>query len=158
MKYAIIVWFVIVGIAHAGVVVDLDALSDLNGTGFAVNYGGGIGTGFNKNFNAVTPAIANGASNSGTTYSAPSVFAATSKSENTGNFGVSNNGGSGWRIRLNGGVTDTGRFYSDNMFAVNDVTFDAANDTLNANEIFISDMAAVSSATVRFVLRDNGSF
>lgn len=145
-------------LARADVVVNLDALTQVNGTDFSSNYGGGIGTGANNTFNGTSATIANGATVASTTYGAPAVYAVTSKSEFTGNFGVSDNGGSGWRIRLNSNVTDSGRFYSDNLFAVNNVSFDAANDTLNAGEIFISDAAAVSSAQVRFVVRAGGNF
>ena len=146
------------GGASAAVLVDINAGTDLNGTGFATNYGGGITTSNNNTFSDAAPTIAADAENGGTTYGASSVYAATSKNEFTGNFGVSNNGGSGWRIRLNANVTDSGRFFSDNLFAVNGASFNAANDTLNASSIFISDAAAVSSATISFVVRNNGSF
>ena len=145
-------------VAHGELVINLDALTQINNTDFGLNYGGGIGTGANNNFNGAAPTISNGAVNASTTYSAPSVYAVTSKSAFTGNFGASNNGGSGWRIRLNANVADGDRYYSDNLFTVNNVSFDAANDTLNANEIFMSDMAAASNLSLRFVVRDNGNF
>lgn len=140
---------------NGSVIVQLDSLAQVNNSDFATDYGGGIGTGNNNTLSETTPTIASGATLGSTVYGAPSVYAVTSKNEFTGNFGVSNNGGSGWRIRLNGGVTDAGKFFSDNLFKVSNVSFDSANDTLNASEIFVSDMAAVGTATIRFVVQDN---
>ena len=143
--------------SQAATVVNIDAASDVNGTDFATNYGGGIGTGNNNLVNLTTPAIANGATLNATTYSAPSVYVATSRSATTGNFGVSNDGGSGWRIRFNTALTGQ-FFYSDNLFAVNNVSFGVGNDTLNASEIFVSDMDAITTATIRMVIVENGNF
>ena len=53
---------------------------------------------------------------------------------------------------------EAGRFFADNLFAVNHNSFDANNDTLDVAELFVSDMAAVSNGTVRFVVRDGGTF
>jgi len=144
------------GLVQAETVVDISA-SMVTGTDFTLHYGGGIGTGNNVRFSG-TPAVVNGQVNGSTTYGAPDVYVAASKGEYTGNFGVGNGGASGWRIRLNGGVTDGGAFFSDNLFAVDNISFDAANDTLSIGDLFVSDMAAVSNGTVRFVVRDGGSF
>lgn len=151
----------LVGLSQAETLIGLDALTQVDNNDFTTHYGGGVSNSANVVFGSAGggfPAITNGQVKGSTTYSAPDVYAVNSRSEFTGNFGVANNGGSGWRIRLNGGVTDGGRFYSDNLFAVNNISFDAANDTLDVKELFISDMAAISNGAVRFVVRDGGNF
>lgn len=152
---------VLAGWARAEVVVALDASAQVTGNDFTTHYGGGVSNFANVAFGLAGggfPAITNGQVKGVTTYNAPDVYAVNSRSEFTGNFGVANSGGSGWRIRLNNGVTDGGRFFSDNLFAVSNVYFDAANDTLDIGALFVSDMAAVSAGRVRFVVRDGGSF
>jgi hypothetical protein len=147
--------------AQAETVISLDASAQVNGTDFTTHYGGGISNQANVVFGTSGggfPAITNGQVAGATTYNAPDVYVVASRGEFTGNFGVGNSGASGWRIRLNSSVTDGGRFFSDNLFAAENVSFDAANDTLDVSELFVSDMAAVSNGTVRFVLRDNGQF
>lgn len=152
---------VITGLAQGETVVSLNADSQVSGTDFTTHYGGGVSNQANVVFGISGggfPAITNGQVKGGTTYSAPDVYAVNSRSEFKGNFGVGNGGASGWRIRLNNTVTDGGAYFSDNLFAVENVSFDAANDTLDISNLFVSDMAAVSAGTVRFVVRDGGSF
>jgi len=174
--------FVSVGIAHGATILDVQA-SAVTGTGFANHYGNNWGnSGWNPApvlLDLTTPVIAKNATRSGTTYGAPSVYVAISREAGSddgkfrgGGFGVSNQGGSGWRVRLNNNGTDSSNapsgwaegtsFAALNFFKLNEgdgtaATFNADNDTLYV-EGRVSTASRADDSSWRFVVQDNGNF
>jgi arylsulfatase A-like enzyme/O-glycosyl hydrolase len=92
----------------------------------------------------------------GVNYFGPDIYGALNR-EVRGWWTVGRNEASGLRVRFNsndfGNLVD-GLF----LFRVDGVQFDAANDTLNAQEIFTSQIQRLDSAVIRFVVEEAGQF
>jgi hypothetical protein len=103
-------------------------------------------------------------------YSGPDVYGGVSRNIFKGAGGVSNNGGSGWRIRVNKTTpfseetANSGALAISVLHAFNPIVdgspgvvqFSEGADVLDASNIFISDMASVVSASICFVVRSGG--
>ncbi|NDV61874.1 hypothetical protein G0Q06_05375 [Puniceicoccales bacterium CK1056] len=105
-------------------------------------------------------------------YSGPNVYGGLTRNIFKGGGGVSNSGGSGWRIRANATVpfdeltANTGAlqisvlhvFKTEISGEPAPVKFTALNDLIDAPDIFTSDMARVEISTISFVVRDAGTW
>lgn len=92
----------------------------------------------------------------GVNYIGPDVYGALHR-QNAGVWTVGNNGASGLRVRFNTG--DFGHAVAGLfLFKTDAVQFNIANDTMNAADIFTSQIQRLDSATIRFVVEDGGQF
>lgn len=156
-------------ISHAATIINADSAL-ITGTGFANHYGkyGQFFAADGKRLDLTTPTIAQNATAGTTTYGAISVYATASRSGTAGsNFGCSNNGGSGWRIRINGSAANGIQFEKMDAFLINDgadsATMDADNDTMTfagrLQSAGTSSMVAQGSDSQwRFALQAAGSW
>ena len=156
-------------ISHAATIINAD--SDLiMGTAYANHYGkyGDYFAADGKRLDLTTPTIAKGATSGTTTYGAVSVYSTVSRSGTAGsNFGCSDSGGSGWRIRINNGGAANGIKYEKmDAFLVNEgvgsATMNADNDTMEFSGRIQNNSGSMvaqgSDSQWRFALQAGGSW
>lgn len=93
----------------------------------------------------------------GTNYLGVDIYGAFEK-ESKGSWNVANNGGSGLRIRFNAADklhSCTGLFL---IQPDSEIYFTTERDTISADEIFTSKMQNLDSASIRFVIGEQGQF
>ena len=160
--------FVGVGISHAATIIDANS-ANISGTAYANHYAkyGQYFSADGKRLDMTTPTIARNASSGSTTYATESVYATSSRSGTTAsNFGCSDDGGSGWRIRVNGSGASGISFEKMDAFKINegaDTATIADGDLMSfsgriQNAGGSTMMAADTDSQFRFALQAAGSW
>ena len=142
------------GFAYSATVISIDANTQMGSVSANqfFHYGGNQLNSASVPIDMTTPRVTKGTNN----YNAPDVYAGASRSLTSGsNFGLANNSGSAYRIRLNNPVTAGHNFEILNMFLVAEgaytATFNTDNDTLSAGG-YNTTPASVTSDSYRFVV------
>ena len=161
-------FFVGVGISHAATIIDANS-ANISGTAYANHYAkyGQFFAADGKRLDMTTPTIARNASSGSTTYATESVYVTSSRSgTSSSNFGCSNDGGSGWRIRVNGAGASGISYEKMDAFKINegaDTATIADGDIMSfsgriQNAGGSTMMAADTDSQFRFALQAAGSW